>query len=126
MLSPVDLAEADIRAVDDFALRQLATITGEKRHDLFEVEWIAPPAEMDDDKRGWGSWYATPIRVRGEIHGLLVLAARKHGVFDQHTTATLRTLDPVLAGTMAAAIAHTMRGEEKAKPTHRSFRLTRM
>ena len=81
---------------------------------------------MDDDKRGWGSWYATPIRIRGEIQGLLVLAARKHGVFDQHTTGTLRTLDPVLTGSVGSAIDYIKRSAEDSKPVHRSFRLTRM
>ncbi len=124
VLSPVDLAEPDIRAVDDFALRQLSTITGAKRHDLFEVEWIAPPAELDDDKRGWGSWYASPIRLGGTIRGLLVLAARKHGVFDQDALSTLRTLDPVLTRTIATAIDHIETRSAHPDRTHQPFRVT--
>jgi hypothetical protein len=124
--SPVELSEPDVRALDEFARRQLSAITGEKRHDLLDVEWVNSPMEIDNDRQGWGSWHAAPIRIRSEVQGLLVLAARKHGVFDQRTLGTLRTLQPVLTGTVASAIDYVKARSAQSDAERDGFRLTPM
>ena len=124
--SPVDLAEEDLAEINDFSLRQLNSISGANRQDRLEVVRIAPPTDVDDGERGWGSRCATVIRTRGEVRGVLVLAARKHGVFDERATQTLRTLDPVLAGVAGSAIERLNRAEIAPEPVHKSLRLTRL
>lgn len=125
-LSPVDVVGVDLQAVADFAIRHLGNVTAGERIDFLQVEWIEPPAQPDDGQREWGSWYASPIRKGGESIGLLILAARRHGVFDARATRTLRTLDPALARVIGSAIGPVSAVAGRGGDDEAEFRLTSM
>lgn len=50
-----------------------------------------------------GSFYAAPLEVRGEVVGILVLAARRPGVFTEAVLRTLGTIIPPIAAVVESA-----------------------
>jgi DNA-binding response OmpR family regulator len=51
----------------------------------------------------WESFYAVPLRARGQLLGLFVLAGKSGGVFTDSVFRTLRTIEPAIAAVIESA-----------------------
>ncbi len=99
------VADVDTRELEKFAMRHLASVLGTAEITMPELRWFGEPSDdAGSAPTGWDSWYAASLRARGSVVGLLVLASRTPGAFPPNVARTLHTIEPAVAGVVAAAL----------------------
>lgn len=64
---------------------------------------------------GWASFFAMPLRSRGEVLGVLALGAQRPGVYDDTVVRTLRLVEYPIATVMDSALHHQKLIEQEAR-----------
>ncbi len=64
---------------------------------------------------GWPSFFAMPLRSRGEVLGVLALGAQRPGVYDDTVVRTLRLVEYPIATVMDSALHHQKLIEQEAR-----------
>ncbi|MBT8213510.1 MAG: response regulator [Acidimicrobiia bacterium] len=106
--SEVPLSAEELSGLYDLVARQFgAAISREvDPGDLSVFLLGADPDPTAPADREWSSFYAVPLRLRGETVGMLVLAARRSGAFPEGVYRTMRTLEPAVAAVVDSAVRY--------------------
>ena len=96
----------DIQAFSGLVARKLRALADRQLEaDDLTTIFLGPhePGDASGSPSAWGSFYGVPLRARGHLLGLFVLAGHTGGAFTDSVFRTLRTIEPAIAAVIESA-----------------------
>ena len=101
------------------SIREMSSGSGDDgRWDVHHVNEVDGPL---DERMGWGSFRAVPLKVRGELLGVLALGAHRANAFGEAEARTLRTVTTSIAAVVDSAGHYQEVIESEAKAAFSSL-----
>ncbi len=115
-LHPDDESEFEARC-----FRSIREMTGDADDGAWDVHHVNEIAGPLDERRGWASFRAVPLKVRGQLLGVLALGSHAPHAFGEAEARTLRTVTASIAAVVDSAGHYQEAIESEAKAAFSSL-----